>query len=255
MADDTQAMLDELSFRGLQEGFPRSPLKDVVGDLVKVSKIQRTPKIGNPYSIAIFDLDNIEVIESTMPYILPTAQIEVAHSERKQSMWGVVSRSAVGDTLPDGTQVKRFLSEGQNLKDLLNHRLHFKITAGHMLYDGKAKVEVAKECWEIVGVDGAEMGSYLETLAGMFGGAAPSPQATGPAPSTVGAKPSNAMERAIALADGKTEREWTTTVFTDPVVRADQTVLQGIMNKTFLAEAVRVGLLTVDAGGVYRLVK
>src|SRR3990167_7069804 len=71
------------SIYNLQDGFQRTPLRDIRGEFVNFE-----PRIDvkNSRTRVALQLAEIEVLESTEPYSFPTAEIEILHSNRKVSM-------------------------------------------------------------------------------------------------------------------------------------------------------------------------
>ena len=69
-------ILAQLMTRGFEQGFQRSPLRDFWGKLTSITGEMRTGQSGS-FAVALYNFDEVEVIESVEPYTSPIGQVEV----------------------------------------------------------------------------------------------------------------------------------------------------------------------------------
>jgi hypothetical protein len=239
MTDMTQEeVLAQLKTRGFEDGFQRTPLREFWGKLDSItgSMIER---FQPPRLEVTYNFSELEVIEATEAYPFPIAQIPVMHSNRKQSAMGILGASIdriINVDVPDEAQ------EGFKGQDyLIGKRTHWKMTGGHMMWDGKTKTEVARECWEVVEVEGEAAEPVM-------------PVQSTPITPTPAAKPTGkvtSITEALRLLDGKTDQQFFQAAFVNPTIKADGKLVTQIVNRQFLGPLVEAGQFTVDESGVY----
>lgn len=232
-----QEILTQLRTRGFEEGYQQTPLREFRGTLTDVSGEMRDGLRGS-YLVVGYNFTNVEVIESTEPYVAPIAQIQVSHSSRSHSKMGYLGKSIdkiINAGLPDNADPAQV--KGQDY--LLGKTLQMKIMPGHMIWNNDAKEERPIDCWELVAIVGE-------------GAPAPAVAPTaGVAPT--GASPISATQQALKLLDGKTETQWHQVVFTDPMVKADVAIINAIIGRTFLPPMETAEVITKDADGIYHV--
>ena len=109
-----------------------------------------------------------------------------------------------------------------------------------MMWDGQKRMETPRECWEVIGVDGVELGPV---------DGSGQPDTSNPAvPATSTPAPSGTLTKAIDLLDGKTADEFNAALFQDEVLRADMELVQSVLDKSFYSSIVSGGLVAVADG-------
>lgn len=235
-----EEILAQLRTRGFEKGFQATPLREFTGTLESITgdMVQRG-RMAQPRLEVLYNFVDIEVIDTTEPYISPVAQISIMQSTRERSLMGVFGASVdrfinvdskgnpLPDELPDGTPNPNLKSHGY----LIGKVLHIKVTGGHMMWDGNRGEETPREAWELVGME-ALPGGAAEVSPGL-----------------------NATQEALRVLDGKTEQQWHQVVFNNPAVKADEKVRSSILNRTFLDPLEADGVITKDDNGVYHVKK
>lgn len=243
-----EEMLAQLRVRGYEDGFQRTPLRDFWGDL-KGIRGTLNEKVTPPRVEVVYYFEGLEVITSTTPYTDPIAEITIPNSTRRQSGMGVFGASidkVLNAGLPedaDPTQIK-----GQDY--LLDKRLHMKMTGGHMMWDGRQKQEVPRECWELVEVEGESE----PTPAPKPVAKATQPLPKAPAPAQL-KNEAGGSKQAIELANGKTEQQFYNEFFKNPTLKSNGIMVTKVMNRKLLPELVDGGLLEKDENGIYHKVE
>lgn len=247
-------VLAQLRTRGFESGFERTPLRDFWGKLDTITGEMRQGQRGM-YLVAFYNFSEVEVIYSIEPYESPIAQIEIAASTRQKSRAGyfgasvdkIINAGLPPDVLaliPDPSGAvdaagKVLLVPNPQVKTqsyLLNKILHMAMTPGHMVWNQNAGAEQPIDCWELMEIRGE---------------VAPAPQ---PAPGTPATSaPAGAAQQAKALLDGLTEQQWLQKAFGDPVIKADQELVNSIIGRVFLPGLETAGLVEKDANGVYHV--
>lgn len=140
MSDD---ILDQISIRNLEaEGGPRTPLRKFTGKLEPLGT--RTDNTySKPRVMVKLSFTNVEVIQSLEPYDFPIAELEIAHSQKEKSRWGIFSLS-----------LGKLLKADQDLKDAVGVRMELTWTEGHLLYDGRQSKDTEQGAWEVTAIDG-----------------------------------------------------------------------------------------------------
>lgn len=247
MADLTQEqVLAQLRTRGFETGGFRSPLRWFRGkmDTITGSMVQRG-NMTQPRLEVLYNFSELEVFETTEPYPSPITQINIMHSTRDKSAMGVLGRSM--DKLIN-VDVDENMPQAQTKnQDFLQGRVQeWKVTPGHMMWDADKGQETPRECWEVVYIEGIG-GAPHSGVATV--GAASQPVA---APISTGIAPA---QQAMNLLDGKTQQEWNTAIFQDPLVRGDGALIQKIIGNQFIPDLEATGLITKDENGIYHVKK
>jgi len=214
MVQQSQDPLDRISYRNLTDGFDvlGTPLREFTGKLEGLSTEQREFQGGGSRLYVKYSFTNVEVIASETPYDLPIVEISLPYSDRKKSVFGILAQSSL-----------KFLPEGLDFRDTVGMTQHWKVTPGHMLWDGRQNKEVERQAWEVVGIEGA------------------------------GTVKANATARAKELLDGKTLQQFNSSALSDAVIRSDVMVQQAILGKTFVQSLVDNGEVVVDSDGVHHV--
>ncbi len=244
MADMSQEeLLGLLKTRNFEEGFEATPLKEFTGILTafKPNMISNEKWDKSRLQI-VYVSDQVEVIDTSSPYELPTAEIEMWFSTRKGSHAAIFGESIdriINAGIPadaDPSMVK-----GQDY--LIGKRLHWKYTPGHMMWNGKRGEESGNEprfAWEILAVEG-HAGGQVPT------GTPVNTVGTAPAPAGV----TSARQQAMILLNGHTIQEFTTLVFQDATCKADGALTDKLLDGSFVKELIGAGLATVDENGTH----
>jgi hypothetical protein len=177
----------------------------------------------------VFNLDNINVIKTMVPYDQPVAQIEIMSSDKEDSNWGFFARSAA-----------RFIPENQEIDWLVGKNLHLKYTDQ---YDGQGIYlrrpdtngvwgDVLSDCWILEGVDGAG-------TAGAQTAAAP------------GASTGDLESELVALLIGKPAEgmEAQQALLTHPGINTSPTLPTEIINGSFAKRMIESGQLSIGIDG------
>jgi hypothetical protein len=204
-----------VSFRGLTDSGFDSPLRDFRGTFDSWA-VKEDTRFDRTRVVVQLNFKDVEVLESVEPWEFPIATIEIGHSNRKRSRWGVLAESAL-KFIPDG-----------DIGDLVGHTLRMKVTPGHMLYDGRQGKEVPTEAWEIIEIDGRGSGKSAQV--------------------TIKRTPEQA---ALQILHGKTLAEFNQQVLRDPDVRTDSNLLLSIINNTWVQSQIAAGNVTVDSSGIH----
>jgi len=237
-----EQVMEQLRTRGFETGGFRSPLRHFRGKLDSItgSMVQRGA-MPQPRLEVLYNFSEVEVFESSEPYPFPVAQISIMHSNRVKSAMGVLGAS-MDKILNASLDENAPQEQAKNQDALIGKVQEWKVTPGHLMWDGNAGAEVPRECWEVV---------YVEGVGGTpHSGVAATPATAGqPAPATpAGVTP---VQQAINLLDDKTQQQWNDVVFRDPLVKSDAELIQSIIQGTFLPPLEAAGTVTKDENGVY----
>lgn len=248
-----EQVLTQLQTRGFETGF-RSPLRHFRGKLDSItgSMVQRGPMPQAKLEIS-YNFSEVEVFLSTEPYPFPIAQISMMHSKRDRSNSGVLGMSmdkiinaGVDENIPQGD------SRVKNPDFLIGKIQEWKVTPGHMMWNQDEGRETPREAWEVVYVEG--IGGTPHS--GVATPAVASPGAVTPTPAApdtgYGITP---IQQALNLLDGKTQQEWNNTVFQDPLVKGDASLVNSIISGTFIPPMEAGGMVTKDENGIYHIKK
>jgi len=248
MADLTpEQVLAQLQTRGFESGF-RSPLRHFRGKLDSItgSMVQRGQMPQAKLEVS-YNFSELEVFETTEPYPSPIAQISMMHSRRDRSNSGVLGASVgriinagVNENIPQGDpRVK-------NQDFLIGKVQEWKVTPGHMMWDNDKQMETPREAWEVVYVEGVGGTPHSGVATTVEAPATPTPAApTGVTP----------IQQALNLLDSKTQQEWNTLIFQDPLVKGDAALVKKIVDATFVSGMEATGMVTKDENGVYHVKK
>ena len=203
----------EVTIRGLEGG---TPLREFIGVLDSYQRDVRAYE-GVDRTRVTLNFRDVEVIESTEPYIFPVAQISIPES--KGGMWRIFGSSLV-----------KLLTDDEDIKDAVGRRLRMKLTPGHSM--GKDRnpnsdtfgQEIIRDCWEVQEIVGAP-------------------------------KKVNAIARALELLDGKNLAEFHQVVYADSAIKGDAQLLSSIINATFITAMESTGKVTKDSSGIYHVTK
>lgn len=234
-------VLAQLKTRGFEEGFQRTPLRDFWGVLDSYGGDMREGQRG-AFLVVLYNFKEVEVIESIEPYTSPIAQVEISHSSRAKSRMGYWGES-VDKIINTGIDPEVPQEQVKNQDYLLGKRCHLKLTPGHMIFNVDAKEERPNDCWTLMEVAGEATSASVTATA--------APAAT-PAPT---APVKTATQAALEALDGKTEQEWHQEVFTNSIVKANQSIVNAIIGRTFLPDLETAGVVTKGEDGIYHVKK
>lgn len=218
MVQENTNIKDMLKFRGLQKSGPQTPLRKFWGTLEDYDASYDERYKRTMVTLKYID---VEVLESTEPYIFPIAQISVKYSDRERSSWGVLADSGL-----------RFLKENEEFKDLKGKRMLMTIGPENFGTNRETGEAIEADCWHIEAVEGV-----IPAGPPSSGGAT--------------AAPMDATERALELLDGKTESEFNQVIFADPIVKQDNTLQQSILSRTFLPAMEAADRATKDENQIW----
>lgn len=204
------------SVRGLKDSSFGSPLTHFKGKFhsYATSLSQFKDKKGNSKVNVILNFSEVDVKASREPYNFPTAQIEIPYSEYNKSRWGQW-----------GNSLAKFLSDGEDVAQAVGRTLEMKVTDGHDLgqKDEVTKAKVLSSCWEVIGIEGA--GVKVDP-----------------------------MTRLMELIEGKSTQEFNQLALADTSIRADQTIVAGLINNTLLSSLETKGQIKKDDKGIWHKV-
>ena len=251
-------IIGQLKTRGFEAGFSTTPLRDFKGRLTDIGGEMRDGNWGS-YLVVLYNIAEVEVIESVEPYTSPIAQIEIPHSSKAKSKMGYFGNSV--DRIINATLAPDVAAEMAKNQDYLVGKIcRFAFTPGHMLWNGESKQDLPTNCWEILEVAGEAVVAQVPVPAAVVAGVpAVAPVAAAPVavpiPVPVAVAPVSAVQQALVLLDGKNLQAWHQVVFIDPVVKASPDVINSIIGTTFLPPLEAAGQVTKDADGTYHVVK
>ncbi|MFA5384165.1 MAG: hypothetical protein WC364_05800 [Eubacteriales bacterium] len=225
-----EEVLSQLKTRGYEEGFQRTPLRDFWGVLEGYTGEMRSGQ-NAPYLVVIYTFNSVEVIESTEPYTMPTAQLEIPHSAKaktKMGYWG----DSIDKIINAGVPLDVPQDQAKNQDYLLGKMGRYKLMPGNMIWNTQAREERPVECWKLI-----ELREGTGPIAGT--------------PTTPGAQAESSILLALKLLDGKTEQQWHQEVFVNPIVKADSALVNNIISRQFLKPFELAGTVTKDAKGIY----
>lgn len=246
-------VLAQLQTRGFEEGFERTTLRDFWGVLTGIKGEMRDGERG-AYLVALYDFDQVEVIESTVPYVSPIGQIEASASTKAKSKMGYLGAS-IDRVINPGMAADVPQAQAKNQDFLIGKRCHMKYTHGHPIPkragDGTWD-DVPTSCWELI-----EMGDAPAVATAPVAATAPGVAPVIPATAPVAPAPAglSSAQQALALLDGKTEQQWHQAALPDPIIKADTAFVQSIISREFLQAQEAAGIVTKDADGTFHIVK
>lgn len=243
-------VLAQLRTRGFEEGFVRTTLRDFWGVLTSVTGDMREGDRG-AYLVALYNHENVEVIESTEPYTSPIGQFEVSASSRAKSSMGYLGAS-IDRIINQGIAPEIMQEQVKNQEYLVGKRCHWKFTPGHPIpkraSDGTWD-DVLTNCWELIEIAGEATPTPAAAPATQVVTPAAAPT---PAPPKPGEPPVSATQEALKELNGKNIQQWHQAVFVNPVVKGNTAFVQTIISGAFLAGQIAAGIVTLDeATGIY----
>jgi len=240
-----EQVLAQLQTRGFETGGFRTPLRYFKGKLTGISgSMVKRGNMQESKLEVLYNFDELEVFASTEPYILTVAQIGIMHNNRVKSNMGVLGVS-IDKIINAGLDDKEPQEKAKNQDFLIGKVQEWRMTPGHMMWDMQKGEETARECWEVV---------YIEGVGGTpHSGVAPAPEAAqAPAVPPVAASTKTPHRVAMELLNGKTQQDWNNIVFQNPAVKADADLTNSIISGTFIPPLEAAGLATKDATtGIY----
>lgn len=243
-----EQVLAQLQTRGFEAGGFRSPLRHFRGKLDSITgSMEQRGSMPQAKLELHYNFSELEVFESTEPYPFPITQISMMHNTKDKSNAGVLGLSmgkiinaGVDENIPQGDpRVK-------NQDFLIGKVQEWKVTTGHMMWDNDKQAETPREAWEVVSVEGVG-GTPHSGVA-----TAPATEVPAAAPATSGVTP---IRQALDLLDGKSQQEWNSLVFQDPVVKGEGALVKSIIDGTFITNMEATGMVTKDDNGIYHLKK
>lgn len=173
-----------------------------------VAEDRKDDRSGRTWTTITFNFTDLEVIETTEPYPFPIAKIQIPYGTRSKTRWAVFAESARG-ILP---QVDIDLLVGKRQKWVWGScELRQQV-------DGEWK-NVEADSWQVVEVEG-------------YGNS--------------GEDDSNLIDALVELADGKTEAEFNSAVFSDEKLKkmgGYSSAVDMIINRKFFDAMKEIGKL------------
>ena len=242
-----EQVLAALQVRVFEEGYPGTPLRDFWGTLKSITGEMRNGQSG-PYMVALYNSEEVEVIQSNEPYTSPIAQIDVSVSTKAKSKMGYLGAS-IDKIINAGLAPDVAQSEAKNMDSLIGKKLHWQFTPGHMIPNRDESnnwSDKPTNCWVITEISGEAVVATpaVAPVAGQVVTATPAPAVT----------VVSASQQALTLLDGKNVQQWHQVVMADPIVKQDTKVLQSIIDTSFLSGMETGGKMTKNTDGVYHVV-
>ena len=244
-----EQVLASLQVRGFEDGYTGTPLRDFWGVLKSITGEMRQGRDGS-YMVALYNSEEVEVIESIEVYTSPIAQIDVSASTKAKSKMGYLGAS-IDKIINAGLAPDVPQTGAKNMEYLLGKKLHWQFTPGHMIPnrdESGSWSDKPTNCWVITEI-GGEAAVATPAVPAPVAGTTPAVAAT--APATTGP---SASQQALALLDKKNIQQWHQVVFTDPVVKQDTTLLNTFIDGTFLEGMITAGKVTKDENDIYHVV-
>ena len=241
-----EQVLDQLQTRGFDTGF-RSVLRHFRGKLDSITgSMEQRGNMPTAKLEVHYNFSELEVFLSTEPYPSPIAQINIWQNSRDSSPMGVLGSSA-DKIINADANANLPQAQVRNQDFLIGKIQEWKVTAGHMMWDGQKQEQTPRESWEVVyveGVGGTPHSGVADLATAQV--PAPTPVATGVSPS----------QKALELLDGLTLADWHQKVFQEPSIRDDTSDLKTtIIDNKFIPAMEAAGQVTKDENGVYHVVK
>lgn len=210
-----------VSVRNLVD-FQGTPLRKFYGVL---DSYQSEPASGYEGTRVNLNVKDLEVIQSTEPYDLPTTVINMGLSNKKKSKWGYF-----------GESLSKLLPENADIDFAVGKRI------GMVFCDGQEGRPEPKPIWQ----RDADRTEYPT-------GEVPTPvwavfELEG---SEVSGAPSTAAEQAKKILDGKTLSEFNKEVLADATVKKDPELQRSIIDKSFIKAMVASKEFTKDENDIY----
>lgn len=242
MANETpvpqEQVLAQLRTRGFEDGFQRTPLRHFKGKLDKIGG-HMIDRFAPPRLEVIYTFSEMEVIDSTEPYLAPIADLTILHSSRKKSAMGYLGAS-IDKIINAGLPADAPASQVKGQDFLMGKILEMKMTPGHMIFSREAKEDRPQDCWEVIGVEGFTSPVSAPAISQAAAGASQ-------------AAPKSAVQEALTLLDGKTEQQWNQAIFNSPIIKADANLINLILQRQFLSSLETVGTVIKDGDGIYHV--
>ena len=246
MTDLTQQeVLEQLRTRGFETGGFRSPLQHFRGKLNTITaSMEQRGGMDKPKLEFHFNFSELEVFKSDPPYAQPIGQLDMWQNNRDKSPNGVLGNSidkiinaGVDENLPQGSPGVK------NMDVIIGKVQEWKLTPGHMMWDGQKQMETPRECFEVV---------YIEGVGGTphSGVAGATTMGIGPTPAPTGTTPE---QEALPLLDGVTQQEWNNLVFQNPLIKGKPELTQKIIDGAFIAEVLAANKVSKDDNGVFHV--
>ena len=224
---------------------PGNPLVHFKGVLKEYHPVDATGG-GRKYTIIEFNFTDVEVIESTEPYLFPITSFGIGYSAPSDrgrpgqgNRWEVLSaslRKLLGPENAELEVLKGKMQEWRQLPGVIRQALRDEDNNPVMMEnadgdpvignDGQPRQEwgdVTLPCWQIVALEG--VGSVAEVDTEFMG-------------------------LLCGLADGKDERGFYEAAFGDPKVTAKPDIVQAITDRKLLQTLLDAGRLTRGTDGV-----
>lgn len=243
------------SWQNMTMGQQKSPLLEFIGTLLKVE-----PEQNNFGRVVInMTFGSVQVVDSEIVYTDSEAVLGVNYSESWNSGFGKLGRSF--------EQMLQMDPKTFTMKDLIGYSFRMKRTPNETFGQNRVTGEPMQgdvwRCTQVMSGPGVapQQQAQQQPVAQQPppppqpiptqqpAAMAPIPPATpvvAEAPST-----KELEDRALSMANGKTEGDFFNAVMVDPVLKENQEFISRVVNRQFLAEMIGNGRLIVNADGTH----
>lgn len=213
----------------------RTPLQEFKGRLVSHEGKPVSGFGGEPRLDVIFTFDQLDVIQSEVPYLLPIGEVPITYKEKENTVWGMLGKSfaaVLGLESYKDVDIESTYGKVQHWKCTQHKYGERRVTGADgqpaLNEEGQQIVEaITGPKWEVLAVEG------------MGGGKA---------------KPKESpIKAALKLLDGKNAGDFYRAALQDRDIKADATLTDQIMNEAFVPAMVAVNAVTVDENGVHHV--
>ncbi len=250
-------LLASLKTRGFEEGFQKSPLRDFRGRLVSITGHLIT-SMTPPATEVLYNFEEVEVMPngSVEPYLSPVTQIPIFQNNRDRSAMGYLGASidriinaGIPEDAPDELVKKQSF--------LIGKMQRWKYTGGHMIWDRRAAnpenpskpgMEVPKECWEVIEVEG--FSTPVPVAPNIV-----QPKTVTPTATMTPQAAKTAVQLAIDLLDGKTDTQFATAAFSNDIIKRDGKIVSSLLGGQFIPGLIAAGVATKNTDGTYSVNK
>lgn len=241
------------SWKGLKIGGEKTPLLEFIGTLVKWST-----EVDNFQNVNILIFyQGLQVLDSTTPYPSSEGMLTIKYSDSQNSGWGKAGASYAKANGLDIEQMELDMLKGQV------HHMYLKTDEQYGI-NRQTNETMVGTVWKCIQV--APSAGYNPVLAkaqfiAAEGGQAPAPVPVAVTPVVVApvvAAPvvstpaiASAHDRALELLHGKDIATFFSDALNDDVIKADNELVQNIVNRSFIATEVQSNRVTENPDGTY----
>lgn len=216
--------LPKPTFKGLQAGGFTTPLRRIRGKLLAYHPyIETFGGSGRSATMISFQFADFEVLESDVPMVNVIPEIKVKYSEKESSAWG-----KLGDSYAEALGCDRDSVDIDSTIGLVQEWLRSEENWGKNKQTGE---DMIGSVWKVVNIGSNNDGAILPVKGKVL--------PTG--------------EVALAMLDGKIERDFWAEALSDPNIKKDAAFCATILDSSFVAGHIATGKVTLDGDGVYHV--